>query len=284
MAKCLVTGGVGFIGSHVVDSLIYAGHDVLVIDNLSTGNKKNLNAQADFLEEDIENRSLWQALSRYDYVFHLASLARIQPSIENPVLSHDTNVDGTLNVLEYCRAHNAKLIFSSSSSIYKGDDLPSSEGANIDPKNPYTLQKYICEQYIALYRRLYGLNYVVLRYFNVFGERQILDGAYAAIVGIFMKQREQGKPLTITFDGEQRRDFTYVKDVARANVMAMDWQGTFNIGTGENCSINDIAEMIGGEREYIGDREGEVRETLADITKAQSMGWEPTVNILRWGE
>jgi UDP-glucose 4-epimerase len=280
--RYIVTGGAGFIGSAVTDLLIQRGHDVLVIDNLSTGKEENLNPQADFVQEDIENHTLWQALSHYDGVFHLASLARIQPSIKDPRPSHDVNVDGTFNVLEYCREHKCKLVFSSSSSIYSGEQLPSTETAPIDAKNPYTLQKLIGEWYIILYNRLYGLDYTILRYFNVFGERQILEGAYAAIVGIFLQQRELGKPLTITFDGEQRRDFTYVKDVARANVMALDWTGTYNIGTGENFSMNELADMVGGQKEYIGDREGEVRATLADITKAKMAGWSPTKTIKEW--
>lgn len=281
MSRVTVTGGCGFIGSHVVDALIEANHEVIVIDDLSTGNLNNLNPKADFVNKSIEDRTLWQFLEYTDYVFHLAALARIQPSIENPIPPHDVNLTGTLNVLEYARRCKAKVIFSSSSSIYDGT-VPTSEDSPKAPKSPYALQKWMCEQYISLYGALYGLQYSILRYFNVYGERQILDGAYAAVVGIFLKQKSEGKNLTITNDGEQRRDFTYVKDVARANLMAMDWSGVTNIGTGKNYSMNDLAEMIGGEKEYIGDRQGEARETLADNTKAKQQGWKPTIDLREW--
>lgn len=258
------------MGSHVTDTLIQAGHEVTIIDNLSTGKKENINPKANFLLRDIRK----PIIGEYDYVFHLAALARIQPSIKDPVLFNDTNVNGTLNVLEYCRSAGAKLIFSSSSSVYRGD-IPSNEESPLAPKNPYALQKLICEQYIRLYAELYGLQYAILRYFNVYGPRQILEGAYAPVMGIFLRQQAAGEPLTITNDGEQRRDFTYVEDVARANLMAIDWYGTFNIGTGENYSVNEVAELIGGKKKYIGDVPGEVRETLADNTKAIKKGWKP---------
>jgi UDP-glucose 4-epimerase len=282
MAKVLVTGSAGFIASNLVDLLVTLGHEVTGVDNLSTGKVENLNPKARFIEKDIQDEVFWKLLDKHDYVFHLASLARIQPSINDPVTSHKTNINGTLNILEYCRRVKAKLIFSGSSSIYEGEKLPISEGDPIKPKSPYALQKQQCEQYIRLYRDLYGLDYTILRYFNVFGERQITEGAYAAVVGIFLNQKAKGQKLTITNDGEQRRDFTYVKDVATANVMAMGWQGTFNIGSGKNYSINDIAEAVEGEKEYIGDRKGEARNTLADNSKARAKGWQPTVSIMEF--
>ena len=281
-AKCLVTGGAGFIGSHVTDLLIEQGYDVTVIDNLSTGSKDNLNPKAKFHLGDITNRRMWRVLPKFRYVFHLAALARIQPSIKDPVPPHDTNITGSLNVLEYCRREKAKIIYSGSSSIYEGNDLPTDENASVHPKSPYTLQKYVSEQYIKLYHELYGLDYAILRYFNVFGERQLLDGAYATVLGIFLNQKAKGLPLTITNDGEQRRDMTYVKDVAMANVMAMTWQGTYNIGTGENYSVNEIADMVGGKKKYIGNRQGEVRETLCDNERAIWSGWSPTLSVEEW--
>lgn len=280
--KCLVTGGAGFIGSHVVDALVKAGHDVVVVDQLSTGKRENLHPKAEFLHDDIENSKLWTGLGKHNYVFHLAARARIQPSIKQPVEAHNTNVNGTLNVLEYCRKHKSKLIFSGSSSIFQGDRLPTSENHPKNPRNPYSLQKYICEHYIELYHKLYGLDYAILRYFNVYGERQLLGGAYATVLGIFLKQKADGKALKITSDGEQRRDFTYVKDVARANLMAMNWSGAFNIGYGKNYSINQIAGIVGGKKQYIGERLGEVRETLSDNSKARKMGWRPTKGIEQW--
>lgn len=280
MAKCLVTGGLGFIGSHVVDHLINLGHHVVVIDNLSTGSMDNFNTRAEFVEADINDPNAYPR--KADYVFHLAALARIQPSIEHPLGSNEVNLTGTLQVLEYCRRVKAKIIFSGSSSIYAGEELPTNELGAKKPKSPYALQKLMCEQYIRLYRELYGIDYAVLRYFNVYGERQITEGAYAAVIGIFLNQKEQGHKLTITGDGEQRRDFTYVGDVADANVMAMGWHGTFNIGTGLNYSINDIASFVKGETKYLPARKGEVAETLADNTKALKAGWEPTKTIQEW--
>lgn len=278
--KCLVTGGAGFIGSHLVDALV-ENHEVEIIDNLSTGKRENLNPKAKCIVADITEKSVWNMLDDYDCVFHVAALARLLPSIEDPVPSHEANVNGTLNVLEYCRKRKTKLIFSSSSSVYKGD-VPSKETSAIFPQNPYALQKYICEQYIELYSELYELDYTILRYFNVYGERQLTEGAYATALGIFLKQKAEGKPLTITNDGEQRRDFTYCKDVARANLMALNWTGTFNIGSGHNYSINEIASLIGGDKRYIGERQGEVRETLADNSKARAMGWKPAMGIEQW--
>lgn len=282
MARCLVTGGAGFVGSHVVDLLLKKKHEVIVIDNLSTGKLENLNDKAHFINGDIRDDDVWGLIHEIEYVFHLASLARIQPSIADPVTSNDVNLVGTLKVLEYCRNSGAKLIFSGSSSIYQGVNLPTDELDAKKPKSPYALQKLMCEQYIRLYAELYGLKYAILRYFNVYGERQITEGAYAAIVGIFLDQKANDQTLTITSDGEQRRDFTYVKDVANANVIAMKWNGTFNIGTGKNYSINQIADFVGGEKEYVGDRKGEARETLADNSKALKMGWKPTKDIEGW--
>lgn len=282
MSKCLVTGGAGFIGSHVVDALIDRGHHVYVIDDLSTGSPSNVNSRAEFREGDINDPSVYP--KKVDYVFHLAALARIQPSIKDPVEAHLVNVDGTLRVLEYCRQKKAKIIFSSSSSIYSGEKLPTNELSAKKPKSPYALQKLVCEQYIRLYRELYGLDYAILRYFNVYGERQITEGAYAAVVGIFMNQKNKVKKLTLTGDGEQRRDFTYVKDVANANVMAMGWQGTYNIGTGLYHSINQVASYVdyGAKRHYLPARPGEVSATLADNTKALKAGWTPHMAIEEW--
>lgn len=283
--KALVTGCAGFIGSHVTDLLLEAGYQVFGIDNLSTGLTDNMQEHENFqfINGDIRDLSLFNLLGETDVVFHLAALARIQPSIQDPLTSNYVNHVGTLNVLEYCRKHKAKLVFSGSSSIYQGDKLPIQEEDPLHPKSPYALQKMQAEEYIELYHELYDLDYVVLRYFNVYGERQITNGAYAAIVGIFLEQRAAEKPLTITNDGEQRRDFTYVKDVAKANVMAVEWfPGVYNIGTGKNYSVNELADRVGGQKEYIGDRQGEARATLADNARAREQGWKPTVDIVEW--
>ena len=277
--NCLVTGGAGFIGSHVVDALINEGHQVTDVDDLSTGDADNINLKAKFIKARVQD-NIWEQMDNFKYVFHLASLANIQLSIQNPVASNEVNLTGTLKVLEFCRKHKAKLIFSSSCSLYDGAKLPSNELSPIDLKNPYALQKHVSELYIELYEKLYGLDYTILRYFNVYGERQILDGAYAAVVGIFLGQKNKDQHFTITGDGEQRRDFIYVKDVAQANLMAMKWgKNVYNIGAGKNYSINEIANMIGGRKIYVKARPGEVRETLADNNKAKSLGWSPSIDI-----
>ena len=281
--KCLVSGGLGFIGSNLVDLLIEEGHQVTILDDLSTGKLANYNEKAELVIGDIKDIQIFNDLEPVEYVFHLAALARIQPSIEDPVTAHATNLTGTLNVLEFCKKVGAKIIFSGSSSIYAGTELPTQEESELDPKNPYALQKLQCEQYIQLYGELYDLDYTILRYFNVYGEHQILDGAYAAVVGIFLDQKQRGVPLTITNDGEQRRDMTYVKDVARANVLAMNWpRSIFNIGTGKNYSMNELADFVGGEKAYIGERRGEARETLANNSRALAHGWNYTVDIKDW--
>lgn len=287
--RALVTGAAGFIGSHVTDQLLANGFQVFGLDNLSTGNIENLplHHRFNFIRGDIRDLSLFNLIGEVDVVFHLAALARIQPSIEDPVSSNYVNHVGTLNVLEFCRKHKAKIVFSGSSSIYAGREPEMGQATAEDgakkPKSPYALQKLQAEEYIRLYHELYDLDYAILRYFNVYGDRQITEGAYAAIVGIFLNQKAAEKPLTLTNDGEQRRDFTYVEDVARANVMAADWPaGTYNIGTGRNCSINELADAVGGKKKYIGERQGEARLTLADNSKARAQGWQPTKEILDW--
>lgn len=282
--KVLVTGGAGFIGSNLVDELVERGYEVEVVDNLTTGNIDNLNPAVKFYKNDIEDETFWWLIRNegYEYIFHTAALARIQPSIEHPLKSHVVNVNGTLNVLEYCRVNPTKLIFSGSSSVFSGEDVPANEDSPKYARNPYSLNKLINEQYIKLYETLYGLKSVTLRYFSVYGERQLLEGAYRTVIGIFINQKSLGEPLYITGDGEQRRDFTYVGDVVKANIMAMDWEGDFNIGSGKNYSINDIAEMFDCPKEYIDKKPGEVQETLADNTKAQLEGWHPTMNVKDW--
>lgn len=284
MNKVLVTGGAGFIGSHVADELIERGYEVTIVDNLSTGKMENVNKSAEFILDDITKESFWYKMREetFQYIFHIAALARIQPSIENPAGSHHNNVDGTFHVLEYCRNNNAKLVFSSSSSVYSGDEIPASEDSALLARNPYSLTKLVNEEYIDLYSRLYGVGAAVLRYFSVYGERQLLEGAYRTVIGIFINQKAIGEPLYITGDGEQRRDFTYVGDIVKANIMAMGWEGTYNIGAGKNYSINEIAALFDHPIEYVKQTPGEVRQTLADNTKAQLEGWHPSTDVKEW--
>lgn len=289
--KYLVTGGAGFIGSTLVDTLIEANHEVIVLDNLSTGNNMHVNSDATLHVADISHSvsNIKQYMTGVDTVFHLAALARVQPSIKHPERFNKTNVDGTLHVLTAARDANVRrVVYSASSSAY-GDAtvFPTPEDHPTDPLSPYGLQKLIGEQYCKVFHHCYGLETVSLRYFNVYGERQSLDGAYKLVMSIFADQRLRQQPLTITGDGEQRRDFTYVGDVVRANILAAHSElvgsgESINIGNGDNRSVNQIADLIGGPIEYI-DSRLEPRQTLADNTKAvELLGWRSTMTVEEW--
>jgi nucleoside-diphosphate-sugar epimerase len=290
MPKCLVTGGAGFIGSNLVDALIERGDEVIVLDNLTTGKRENINPQAKFYEGDMrsleEIKPLFEGI---DYVFHFAAFPRVQPSIEDPLNSNDINLNGTLNVLVAARdAKVKKVVYSASSSAY-GDQsqMPLVETMPAHPLSPYGLQKYMGELYCRLFSEIYGLPTVCLRYFNVYGKRQALEGAYCLVMGIFVKQRLEGKPMTIVGDGEQRRDFTYVGDVVSANILAAGSEKAvkgeaINVGRGKNYSVNELAEMIGGPTEAMPARI-EPRETLADTSLARELlGWEPKMGLPAW--
>ena len=291
--RCLVTGGAGFIGSNLVDKLTKDGHEVQVWDNLSTGKRDNVNPDAHFFNCDITSNydagKILMSEFNPDIVFHLAAKARVQPSIENPIEFNNVNVNGLLNVLNLCVECGIKrFVYSSSSSVYGNvEQLPTTEEAPLNPISPYALQKLIGEQYCKLFSELYGLETVCLRYFNVYGERQSLEGAYSLVMGIFAQQRLNGEPMTINGDGEQRRDFTYVGDVVDANIKVgfskMKWKGdAFNIGNGDNRSVNELADMIGGDRVNI-DPVIEPKETLADNSKADYiLNWKPTTKIEDW--
>lgn len=283
-----ITGGCGFIGSHIYESLIEHGYKVKVIDNLSTGSIENLPKGATIHVKDI-NRVTPKDFENVDIVFHCAALARVQMSIEQPIRYNEVNIDGTLKVLEASRQVGVKkLIYSASSSAYGDtDQFPTPEDAKTNPMSPYALQKFVGELYCKQYSMCYDLNTVCLRYFNVYGERMPISGAYRTVIGIFQDLKRQGKPLTITNDGEQRRDFTYVKDVVKANILAMDNDrvgngDVFNIGNGKNYSVNEIAAAFGGPVEFIGEVL-EPRQTLADNTKAkEKLGWNTTQDVIEW--
>ncbi|MEK7578436.1 MAG: SDR family oxidoreductase [Patescibacteria group bacterium] len=288
--RCLVTGGAGFIGSNLVDELIAQGHEVAIIDNLSTGKREYINSAAEFYELDIRNLEKIKPLFKdADYVFHLAALPRVQISINDPITTNDINLNGTLNVLVAARdAKVKKFIYASSSSIYGNHDtLPYKEDMPARPISPYAVQKYIGEKYCRLFYELYGLPTVCLRYFNAYGKRQALEGAYCLVMGTFIKQRLANKPMTITGDGEQRRDFTSVADIVRANILAVNNSKVgrgevINIGRGRNYSVNELARMVGGPAIYIPPKI-EPRETLADNSLARELlGWEPTMNLPEW--
>ena len=226
-----------------------------------------------------------------DVVFHLAAKARVQPSIENPIEYHNTNVNGTLNLLKACVDYDVKrFVFSSSSSVY-GDveekDLPTSEDANLNPMSPYALHKFVGEEYCRLYSKIYNVETVSLRYFNVYGDRQPTSGAYCLVMGVFAQQKLNGEPMTIRGDGEQRRDFTYVGDVVDANIKCMDYPlemsgDVFNIGNGDNRSVNQIADLISGDRINV-ESVIEPKETLADNNKAKRvLQWNPKGDLEKW--
>lgn len=283
----VVTGGAGFIGSHLTDELIRRGYKVRVVDNLVAGKKEHIHPEAEFHQIDVrDGGALRPVVNGATYVFHLAALPRVQFSIDNPLESNDVNIGGTLNVLHVAKDAKVKcVVYSASSSAY-GDQstLPLHEGLPALPQSPYGIQKYVGEHYARAYSEIHGLPTVSLRYFNVYGPRMNLDGAYALVMGAFIKQKLEGKPMTITGDGEQTRDFTHVRDVVRANILAAEHPllvhgEIINIGAGKNVSINELAEMIGGAKEYISARK-ETKHTLADNSKAlRLMGWEPTVSI-----
>jgi UDP-glucose 4-epimerase len=287
MSKIIVTGGAGFIGSHIVDALIKEGNEVHVVDDMSAGKEENINPKAIFHKVDIRNKEkLVEIFKGAQYVFHEAAMPRVQYSIENPIETNDVNVNGLLCVLEACRLNNVqRLVFASSCAIYgEPDILPTREDMLINPMSPYAAHKYIGEVYLKLYAKIYGLETVCLRYFNVYGPRMNPDGAYPLVIGYFMKLVSQGKPLSITGDGTQTRDFVNVKDVAIANLLAMksDKVGNgevMNIGGGERFSINYIAELIGGKVEYVAPRI-EPHDTESDISKAKELlNWKPSVSL-----
>lgn len=287
--KVLVTGGAGFIGSNLVDALISKGYEVGIIDDFSTGKRSNVNTKATLYEVSLHKASteeLVEILTGYEKVFHTAAFARVQPSIVDPILFNEVNVNGTLNLLFACtKAGVKRVVYSASSSAYGNTEIfPTPETAGTDPMSPYGLQKYIGEQYCRMFSLVYGLDTVNLRYFNIYGPRMNFEGAYKTVIGVFGQQKALGKPLTITNDGEQSRDFTHVYDVVDANIRASEYEGklngeVFNIGNGRDITINKIAELISSEKVYIGNVL-EPTKNNADNTKAKQMlGWEPKHNV-----
>jgi UDP-glucose 4-epimerase len=283
----LVTGGAGFIGSHIAEALLARGDRVRVLDNLSTGKKENVSAGAELVAADVTQLdSIRSVFDGIDGVFHCAALPRVQVSIENPRETHEANITGTLNVLLAARdAKVRRLVYSASSSAYGDTDvMPEPETLLPRPLSPYGLQKYVGEHYARLFAELYGLETVSLRYFNVYGPRMADEGAYVTVIAIFLRQRKAGQKLTITGDGTQTRDFTHVHDVVAANVAAMDSPKVgrgevINIGAGNNHSVNEVAALIGGPVEHLAPRV-EPHDTLADNRKAQGLlGWKPTVDF-----
>ena len=284
--KALVTGGAGFIGSHIVDALVDRGDDVICVDDKSAPQNSEFywNDKAVNICADIRN--LHSDLYRgVDVVFHLAARSRIQPTVKNPTECFSVNVLGTQAVLEACRLEGVRRVVYSASSSYYGhaSNPPFIESAPKGCETPYSLSKWQGEELCDLYTKLYSLSTISLRYFNVYGPREPLVGAYAPVMGLFRRQRDSGNPMTIVGDGSQRRDFTHIDDVVSANILAAlrhHITGPVNIGTGKNYSIDQLAKMVGGDTVYLPARVGETRETLADISRArEELQWDPSVKL-----
>jgi len=286
--KCLVTGGSGFIGKHLVEELTRSGNETVVVDKEGRFSDEFKFVYADISKPNYSEK-IKNALYGVDTVFHLAAKARVQPSIEQPVLFDRVNVSGTLNMLELSRlAGVRRFIFSSSSSVYGDTEIfPTPETAPTIPLSPYGLQKLIGEQYCQLYSRIHDIETVCLRYFNVYGDGAPTEGAYCLVMGVFSRLKKEGKPLTLYGNGSQRRDFTHVQDVVQANILAATservGQGeTLNIGNGDNRSIQQIADIFGGPFEYLPKRL-EPFQTLADNNKTKELlDWNPTGNVEEW--
>ncbi len=289
--KAIVTGGAGFIGSHMVDLLVSNDYEVTVIDNLANGRLDNLVHNKDnikFIKADIGDYkvNLDEYFENVDYVFHYAALADIVPSINNPMKYHKANVDGTIRVLEAAKKSKnlKKFVYAASSSCYGIPDVyPTPESSSIAPEYPYAHTKTVGEQYVMHWGQLYDMPVVSMRFFNVYGIRHRTSGTYGAVFGVFLAQLLNNKPLTIVGDGEQTRDFTYVTDIVDACYKASQSNITneiFNVGSDNTYSINYLVELLGGEKQYIPKRPGEPDCTYADITKIKSiLGWTPKVTF-----
>lgn len=291
--KVIVTGGAGFIGSHLVEALLNAGCIVTVIDNISTGRLENLkhlknNPNLKVFVADInETKKIEPLFKNIDYVFHLAALADIVPSIVDPVSYFKANVDGTFNVMEIVKRacpDLKKFIYAASSSCYGiPDKYPTSESAEIRPEYPYALTKYLGEQTALHWGKVYKMPVISLRFFNVYGPRSRTSGTYGAVFGVFLAQKLAKKPFTIVGDGTQTRDFTYVTDVVDAIISAASSgvkNETFNVGSDNTYSVNSLIKLLGGDVTYIPKRPGEPDCTFADISKIKKvLGWEPKVSL-----
>ena len=289
MTTAIVTGGAGFIGSHLVDALLAENISVRVIDNYSTGRPENLAhvaGQVELVEADFAKSGSWQKLFQdTDWVFHLGALADIVPSIQRPADYFQANVDGTFNVLEAAKNAGVKrFVYAASSSCYGiPDKYPTSEAAEISPQYPYALTKRLGEELVMHWAQLYNLPAIALRLFNVYGPRSRTSGTYGAVLGVFLAQKLANKPFTVVGDGTQTRDFTYVTDVANAFLTAAQssvCEEIFNVGSGETVSVNRLVELLGGEVTYIPKRPGEPDCTYADIAKIRrDLKWQPKIDI-----
>jgi UDP-glucose 4-epimerase len=287
--RAVVTGGAGFIGSHLVDALLDLGHEVIVLDNFSTGRPENLEhvkGEIELCECDISISGPWmQKIHSHDWVFHLAALADIVPSIQQPDLYFHANVVGTFNLLSAATtAVVARLVYAASSSCYGiPDSYPTPESADIRPQYPYALTKRIGEELVMHWAQVYKLPAVSTRFFNVYGPRSRTSGTYGAVLGVFLAQKLGGQPFTVVGDGTQTRDFTYVTDVASSLIALANSDSTgkaYNVGSGKTVSVNRLTELLGGEVVHIPKRPGEPDCTHADISAiTRDIGWVPRISI-----
>ena len=290
MRKVIVTGGAGFIGSNLVDKLIEQGTEVIILDNLSTGKKENINPQALFYEGDISKLPMdtfTYLFKDVDTVFHLAATPQVQYSIENP--TDNNNLHSLINILEVSRILKVnRFVFSSSSAVYGNPQYtPIDEKHPINPLSPYALQKLVGEQYCKLYSDLYNLDTVCLRYFNVYGNRMSNEGAYRSVISIFKEQYDNKQLLNIVNDGKQKRDFVYVEDIVNANILcainSKDLKGEiYNVGTGKAYTVNEIADIFGGGKNY-GETRIEPKDSIAENTKIKlDLDWNPKGDLEKW--
>lgn len=289
--RILVTGGAGFIGSHLVERLLREGHDVVVLDNLSTGRLENLEHLTSYKSLSVVTVDIaeFEKIEPYfkgiEWVFHVAALADIVPSIQKPLNYHRSNVDGTVSVLEASRLNDVKrFVYVASSSCYGiPDNFPTKETDSIRPMYPYALTKYLGEECAMHWHKVYHLPVVSCRFFNVYGPRSRTSGTYGAVFGVFLAQKLHGKPFTVVGDGTQTRDFTFVTDVVDALITAARSNADgeiFNVGSGNTYTVNELCDRLGGEKTYLPKRPGEPDCTFADITKIRTqLGWNPKVSF-----
>src|SRR5210317_2411940 len=278
----MVTGGAGFVGTNLIKRLLKDGHKVVSLDNYSTGKKENEQEGCTYYDCDIRDVvDFSYFMEKPDVIYHLGALARIQPSFKNPANTLEVGILGTMNILEWVREleNKPRMIFAGSSSVHSGK-----------MKNPYTLSKVVADDLCLLYKKIYGVPTSICRFYNVYGPHQLTEGEYCTVLGIFQKQFKEGVELTITGDGEQRRDFTHVFDIVDGFIKAgenIDKSNgeTFELGRGENFSINVIAQSFDCGYTYIPERKGEMRETLCTDMKARELlGWKPTIDVLDYIE
>jgi UDP-glucose 4-epimerase len=291
--KIIVTGGCGFIGSHIVDKLCDLNYQVIVIDDLSASenDKFYFNEKSTYHKIDICDKDKMDHLFEgVDYIFHLAAESRIQPAIQNPNRAYNVNVIGTLNILELSKKYNVKrIMYSSTSSVYGlTNTLPTPEESDVDCLNPYSQSKLMGEELFRYYYKNHKIDSVIFRYFNVFGERSPIKGQYAPVVGIFLNQLKDCKSLTVVGDGEKKRDFIHVSDIADVNISAMLYTNplestTINVGSGKNISIKNIAKQISNNYINLPPREGEAENTLASTDKMKGiLNFTPKIDVIDW--